>query len=515
MITKNLKTQNAVQAFLISVLVIFGLFAWQGHVGFNLWDEGYLWYGVQRVLLGEVPMRDFMSYDPGRYYWSAALLSIWGDNGILPLRFTVAIFQALGLFAGLYLIIKSVKKNDLLYFVLCAITLALWMLPRHKLFDISISIFMMATLTYLVENPKTKGFFITGVVVGLIAIFGRNHGVYAVVGSFVAMVWLAINREHDITFFKGFCIWLLGVVIGYSPLIIMLVVVPGFALAFWESIKFLFEIKTTNLALPIPWPWHVNLQGGFTVKILKEFLIGIFFVGIALFAILSLIGTVWLKWLKKQQLAAVVAISFLATPYMHYAFSRADIGHLALGIFPFLLGVLILLAQQKNILKWPLAVLFCSMSFLATNSSHPGWACFKQENCVPVEVSGNNLVVPPGVASDIQLLNNLSSQYTPNGESFLVTPFWPGAYALLERESPMWANYTVYSRTAKTQNEEIERVKKFSPNFVLIIDIALDGREDLRFKNSNWLVYKYINENYSPVFTNQNKHYEIYKKLNN
>lgn len=46
------------------------------HGGLNLADWGYLWYGEWRTRLGEIPLLDFQSYDPGRFYYPAMISSI-------------------------------------------------------------------------------------------------------------------------------------------------------------------------------------------------------------------------------------------------------------------------------------------------------------------------------------------------------------------------------------------------------------------------------------------------------
>ena len=498
----------------LSFFLVFLLFCWQGSSGFNLWDEGFLWYGVQRVLLGEVPIRDFMAYDPGRYYWSAALVSIFGDNGIMSLRAAVAVFQAMGLFAGVLLIAQSAKnrgKDSILFWIISAATLVAWMFPRHKLFDISLSIFLIGILTFLVKNPVPRRYFIAGACLGLVASFGRNHGVYGVVGSLGVMGWLSIRRKADTGFLKGLVFWGTGVATGFLPVIFMVLIIPGFGAAFWESIRFLFEQKATNLPLPAPWPWTVNFSSSSFSEAARRVLIGSFFIGTLVFGGGAVLWVVLQKLKDKPVPAALVAAAFLGLPYSHFAFSRADVGHLAQGIFPLLVGCLVTLSITESSFKWPLAVSLCVASFWATYASHPGWQCLSSRQCVEVEISSSNLRVDPATANDIALLRELADQYAPDGKAFVATPFWPGAYALLERRSPMWEIYALFPRSEDFEKKEIERIKLSNPGFVFVFDSPLDGRDELRFRNTHPLTHRYILDNFDPVPNLPNPAYRVYK----
>lgn len=505
---------HLVNILAIACLVVAALFAWQGHKGFNLWDEGYLWYGVQRVLKNEVPILDFLAYDPGRYYWSAALLQLMGDSGIMSLRGSVAIFQALGLFVGLVLVARSAPskgKWDGVFLILAVVTLVVWMFPRHKLFDMSLSICQLGVLTWLVKNPVRQRYVCAGVCIGCVAVFGRNHGVYGAIGSLGVVAWLSIRNRTGPGFLKGILLWGGGVAMGFLPILLMAMLIPGFSIAFWESVRQLFEQKATNLPLPVPWPWVVDMAGLSSGEAARELLVGLFFMGILAF---GGFGIAWVVYQRVQERApppALVAAAFLAIPYAHHAFSRADVGHLAQGIFPSLVGCLVVLSVSRARIKWPLAAALCASSVWVMHIHHPGWQCLERDACVEVDISGSHLQVDSGTASAIALVRQLADQYAPNDQSFLVTPFWPGAYALMERRSPVWEIYALLPRPESFEIKEIERLKASRPGFAFIFDMALDGREDLRFRNTHPLMYQFILNEFEEVPHPQNPVYQIFK----
>jgi hypothetical protein len=486
----------------VTAVMTIAVFLVQGKVGFTLWDDSFLWYGAQRVLLGEIPIRDFQAYDPGRYYWCAAFMSIMGNNGIIALRPAMFAFEAIGIFLGLVALVRSWDRPDFVSVFLALLILMLWMFMPFKTFDISISLALLASLAYLFENPSGRRFFILGITVGLAAMIGRNHGLYGTVASLGAIVYLVLFTTHG-RLFSALFWWASGVFAGYLPMIIMMAAVPGFFGAMWESVRMLFECRTTNLTLPIPWPWRMP-TGLVPIKYLLVnkaigVIVGFIFIALPAFGVAGLAWTVYRGIKHKSIPPAAAASAFLALPYAHYAFSRADVAHLSFGIAPLIIGILsIASAKSVKARITAASVLFC-LTLAVTISFQPRVRAIT-ERWPKVSIGGTQTRVDPSTAQNMSLLQSLVNKYCEPDRSFLVMPFWPGAYAAFQRRSPMWQIYVGLCPGCDTfQQTEIERIREANPGFILISNIPLDGREDMRFKNSHRLIYQYLKENYELV----------------
>jgi hypothetical protein len=484
-------------AALVSGVFVIGSFVWQGHYGFNIGDEGFLWYGVQRAQAGEVPILDFMSYDPGRYYWSAAVMALLHDDGIMTLRIAIAVFQLLGLFVALLLLSRGRSGLDAVLLILAAVALLAWMFPRHKLFDISLSIILIGILTLLVQHPSRRRFFLAGAGVGLIAVFGRNHGVYGVAGILGVIVYLACRQLNVAALMSGLAYCACGIAVGYLPILALIAAVPGFAWDFWKSIGAIFE-RGTNLPLPVPWPWLVPVTQLPMATAAADVLAGTLFIAIIGFAVCSIFWIIRQALRQRPVPPEFVACSVLTLPYAHFAFSRADVSHLAQGIFPFLIGVFVLVKDWPSKARWILALAMAGVSLVIMLPLHPGWDC-RINPCATADVSGSVLTFDLDTASSLAILKRGVELYAPNGRSFIAAPLWPGAYAVFKRKSPMWETYALFPRDSEFERREIERIKRAKPGFVVLVDIPLDKREDLRFRNTHPLLEQFIRDNFDPA----------------
>ena len=259
---RNAAAAPAWRQLLLPALLAFGLgglsFWWQGDVGISLRDEGYLWYGVLGVLEGELPLRDFQAYDPGRYVWCALWSPLVG-SGLLGVRAATAVFGALGLFLGLLAARRVVRTP--LGLAATALLLHVWMFPRHKLYESALTMAAAWVAVRLVERPTPRRHAEAGLFVGLAACFGRNHGLYAGLALGALALFVALRRgvnERPSLARNGACL-ALGTLAGYAPMLVLFAAAPGFAKGYVDAALLILE-QGANLPAPYPWPWRVDLS---------------------------------------------------------------------------------------------------------------------------------------------------------------------------------------------------------------------------------------------------------------
>lgn len=483
-------------------LIIFS-FLLQGNIGINLADEGFLWYGVNQTAEGEISLRDFQSYYPGRYCWAAAWSKIFGP-GIIGLRLSIALFQVIGLCFGLLVARRAVSSLWILF--LLGIILTVWMFPRHKLFEPSLVMAAIYFAVLLIEKPSVQRHFISGLFVGLAAFFGPNHGLYGAAAFFLLIMFIRLKTNTGNLSRRLVC-WGLGIVVGFSPMIFMVIFVPGFFDTLVASVASIFR-SGTNLPLTVPLPWVVisNIARMPDIEIFYSafqlfgsmcFLVmPIFYVAVILTALFS--GSAFLR-----RGSVVIACAVVGLFYQHHAFARADMGHLAQTLQPFLIGVVAIpcaFGIEKN--KWitPVMTLIMCTGIFSGLWAHDYYHYFQAQRSnnefIKYQVGSDLLLLNPG---QTQLMDNVARIVTENSEKsddVLIAPHWPGFYPVLNRKSPVWEIYFVFPSTEAKQRRMISEMEKANLKVIIIGDVPLDGRDDLRFKNTHPLLWAYMLSNF-------------------
>jgi hypothetical protein len=468
-----------------------------GDVHFKPAEEGYLWYGTERTLAGELPLRDFQSYDPGRYLWAAGWSRLLGD-GLTGLRRAGAIFQGLGLFLGLLAARRALRSSWSL--APLALLLGLWMFPRHKVYESALCMTAVWVGVNLLEHPTWRVHLGAGLFVGLAAIFGRNHGLYAALGTLV-LLGLSTWKRRDGRWPAHAGAWAAGVVLGYSPMLLAFLFVPGFWASFLDSLRLLLRLGT-NIADPWLWPWRLELDGPTPLAAVAALCLGLVYL---LPPIVLPLG--W--WLALRtpleelpRRALLVAGAVLGTFTIHHAAVRSDPSHLAQALHPTLLALVGLLGLVRGrgrrvalVLPLCLALLFAGLN------QHPSLVhVVSAAPLVRTELAGSPVRLLAKHADYYRRLVGTLERLVPPGEELFIAPARPGFYPLLGRRSPSWWIYFFVPDPDRAEQEAlVEELRDVE--WVLLLDRDIDEREELSFTSSYALVWRHIEQDYQRVPT--------------
>lgn len=434
--------------------VLFVASAW---TEFNLQDEAFVWYGTLRVLEGELPLRDFRSYDPGRYFWSAAWSAVFGE-GLIAQRASQWCFASFGITAGLLVVRRTLSSSW--WLVAAGGLLALWMPPPWKLFEASFALVATLCAVRLVELPSVRRVLVAGAVAGLAAFFGRNLGVYAVAGLGATVLYCAWKR--DAPFQKSCAVFAAGVVVGYAPMLALIAFASGYREAFVDSIAFYLRQSSLNAEMPFPWPWDERFSGrkpsGVVFVASRSALFTLPVVAYALFALRALTA----RKDDAARLAPFAAVAFVGGAWFHHASVRSDLSHLAQSFHPFLVGVLcspLAFAHARATLvrasAWTLLAL---LSILPLARSLPFVVRFTadaSEKHVALDVAGTPIHFPPDRAHSIGSLVACVRRHVPEGAPFFASAHFLGLYPLFDRRAPTWDIYPAWAADDREQERMI------------------------------------------------------------
>ncbi len=461
---------------LVSLLVLPFL-----RVGVDLADEGYLVFGTASLLDGNIPIRDFRAYDPGRYYWCGLFALIVG-RGYFATRIAMAVMMVIAL-SLLMSLIMTATGEALIGALSCGLAL-IWMQPRAKQIENCFVILSVLLLFNLTQDGTSFDYAALGATIGLSAFFGLNILVYICASSVLVGVLAAGSlTAASLSSFAA------GLGLGLLPVLAMVLMAKGYAREYWRrKVVALHQRGSANLKLPLPWLWA---RGGTGFDLLSPARRRAFKTLFTLMPVLFLGGLSLPLMLGANTLTdpmrLVVAASGVGLVSFHHAVSRADLGHifqpvlclamaLTGGIFAFLgpVGVVILLCPAVA----------GSVALVWTQQFHlPEYRKIRHA-LRPFDCATDRLWLPAGLAAQMDQLQQIVQELTAKGEPILAVPVQIGLCTLFDRSHAAYDSFPVYPSEASARRTMMEDLERCRPKLLLIGTMALDRREDLIFLNN-------------------------------
>ncbi len=447
-------------------------------------DEGYLWYGLQQLLGGRMPHRDFKSYEPGRYWWLGMFARGFGP-GLRVLRYGTHAFFALCLAATLF----SLRKLGLAWPIVACTGIALTALshPQHKQFEHGAVLLAFATLQWAWAWPSPWSMASAAATVGLASLMGFNLLLYfaaALLVTVTASAWVG-RPGVDATTFIALAA---GGAAGLLPFCLLLLS-PGFARNFHQRrIGSVLARGESNLSLPRPWPWRcapLQLQG-----LDRAHRVALQWIFLALFVVPLVAIAAAVAWPVSH--GSLLPAATLGVFLAHHAASRADPPHITQSLAPVCLIALLWSAR----VPWAAAGIAAASIWL-TWPLQPRVQLRRSEGAV-LRRDTDGLEVGFGGA-EARLFDAATTLRAGNSGKhpwLFAAPAFPALYAWLAVDAPVYDTFALHPSAAHTQADMVDGIERCAVTAAIVSNAAIDGRDDLRFEHTHAIVWSHLHASF-------------------
>lgn len=492
------------------------------HWGINLADEGYYYYAVLALPRGEMPIADFQSYDPYRFYWSALWMAVFGD-GLLVLRASRAALVA----TSVALAVTAATRATRQPLALASLGAAL-LVPGLESVSVFVCGVSLAVVLAVVERPSTRRWCLAGVWTGIAAGIGHNHGLYLAIAFSTLWAWLArsvpvgVGRRAAAAMPRGRTAFafVAGGFAGFAPMLAHWALFPEMFANFWhlDVLRYVTEGAAT-VPIPVPWPWIEPTPGTTVGARAATLALGLAFVWLSLVypvavAKLRALGPTADSANARLLLAATV----LGVPYLHYAFSHADLAHLDHAALPATIVTFSLLsfaweAAWRRASTTTGAVLLAVIACANLAHSHRLYAMTGRQAYLPVEIGGSTIMVQDHEARAIEAVRDISSRLVGPSEPLWIAPDRTMMYCATDRRSPVWQLFDLYPREEGFQRRMIDELESSGTDWAILSDAPVAGDPARTLATLLPLVRQYVAERFEQVeFAALEPPYRLYRR---
>jgi hypothetical protein len=203
-------------------------------------------------------------------------------------------------------------------------------------------------------------------------------------------------------------------------------------------------------------------------------------------------------WAEIEPRAAIVAAGAVATFGLHHAFSRADPVHLAQSIPPVILGLVALLSDGAGL--GVLAVLLGCATMATVLAIHPRVQRRRHPDAYVIrDVRGSPLWFTRRDAELLDAMRTAVERHLAPGDPLLAVPTVATLLPMLNRRSAVHDFFCVYPASESEQRLMLREIEEQRVALAVVRDLALDGRDDLRFERTHPAVWSHIRSEFESL----------------